>query len=79
MYFVLGKQSFTNQAKGKTYFIIHYAYSRDGVEGKAVKDRFVSEEIFSQVEINKYYQFQFDEGFDGSARLVGVREIVHNS
>lgn len=75
MYQILGKQTFSNDSKGKTYYIIHYAFQRDGVEGLAVKERFVNSDIFGSVRVGKRYNFAFEEGFDGSARLVAVREL----
>lgn len=73
---VIGKQSWTNETKGKSYYVLHTCFKKENVIGNAVKDRFVNEGIFNKVEVGKNYKPVFEESFNGSAILADMVEYV---
>lgn len=74
---VFGKQTFFSQKKNQDFYILHVCYKKDGVEGFAVDQKFVSSEIYSKVQVNKDYEIIYGAYDNGRAFISDVKEALH--
>lgn len=72
---VVGKRHWHNDLKNKDYHVINTMYQDASIEGFAIKERFVSAEIYNKIVCGRKYEFSFDEGYNGRAFVSDVKEI----
>lgn len=75
---VVGKSSFHSNKKDSDYYMLHCVFKRDGVEGLACEGKFVSQDIYNRVEINKNYGLVYDVYSNGRGFISDVKEVQAN-
>lgn len=72
---VVGRRSFRNNDRNKTYYIVNTMYQDSNCEGWAIKERFVNEDIFAKCVPGHKYEIVFEESFNGRAFIADVKEV----
>lgn len=76
---VVGKASFHSSKKDQDFFVLHCISRQDNVQGFACDTKFVSNELFNKVDLDKQYQIIYDAYSNGRAFITDLREVKSNS
>lgn len=75
---VVGKRRFHSDKKDKDYFILNTLYQDSQVEGWAIKERFVTAELYNKASCGRKYDLVFSEGYSGFAVVSDIVAVSEN-